>query len=116
MACAKRAGHSPPRYGRAQPLGHPVMRITMESFRNPFSSHTFSTFPIRTGRYLIKVTCQGQGVKRNGLHTRSDSAMASPDTGRTPYVNVTLGYDQWRGNIPHVGNATQADDDSLKPL
>jgi len=71
------------------------MRITMESFRNPFSSHTFSTFPIRTGRYLIKFTCQGRGVKRNGLHTRSDSAMASPDIGGTSPVNVTPGYVRW---------------------
>jgi len=32
------------------------MRITIESFRNPFSSHIFSTFPINTGKYWTEVS------------------------------------------------------------
>jgi hypothetical protein len=64
------------------------MRITMESFRNPFSSHIFSTFPINTGKYWTKVRRQGQGVKDDELHTRSDSAIASPNTSEASHVNV----------------------------
>ena len=57
----------PARYGRAQPFGQPVIRITIESFLRPLSSNTFSTLSIRTGKYcnphqtqhtpnLIKIT------------------------------------------------------------
>ena len=43
--------HEPARYGRAQPFGHPVIRMTIESLRSPFSSQIFSTLSIRMGRY-----------------------------------------------------------------
>jgi hypothetical protein len=92
------------------------MRITIESFRNPLSSHIFSTFPINTGKYWAKVRGQCQGAKGDGQHTRSDSAMASPNTSEASRINIAPGLVQRERNIPHVGNATQADDDNLKPL
>ena len=41
----------PATYGRAHPLGQPVIRMMIESFRRPFSSQIFSTLPTRMGRY-----------------------------------------------------------------
>src|SRR5258706_6115506 len=55
----RRFPNSPARYGRAHPFGQPVMRMTMESFLRPFSSHIFSTLSMRIGRYYYdKVSCE----------------------------------------------------------
>src|ERR1700760_4825392 len=55
-------------HGRAQPLGQPVIRITIESCLRPASKIVVSNFVISSGRYL------------------SDSAIAKPQVGNATHA------------------------------
>jgi hypothetical protein len=92
------------------------MRITIESFRNPFSSHIFSTFPINTGKYWTKVrdNVKEQRVTAN-IHVLIQPWRVLIPAKRRASIPLSDWFNGER-NIPHVGNATHADDDNLKPL
>jgi len=92
------------------------MRITMESFRNPFSSHIFSTFPIKTGRYWAKFDVRVKEWNATvHIHVRIQPWRVLTPSERRTSTSLS-GRFSGELNIPHVGNATQADDDSLNPL